>query len=43
VETYRTNIKLKMGVASGAELSRIAFLHVQEEAAPRIAISSDSK
>jgi DNA-binding NarL/FixJ family response regulator len=42
VETYRTNIKLKMGVASGAELSRIAFLHVQEEAAPRVTAASDN-
>lgn len=31
VETYRTNIKQKMSVASGAELYRIAFLHFQEE------------
>lgn len=29
VETHRTNIKQKMGVASGAELYRIAFLHSQ--------------
>lgn len=29
VETYRTNIKQKMAVASGAELYRIAFLHAQ--------------
>ena len=31
VETYRTNIKQKMGVGAGAELYRIAFLHVQDE------------
>lgn len=32
VETYRSNIKQKMGVPSGADLHRIAFLHVQGEA-----------
>lgn len=31
VESYRTNIKQKMGIASGAELCRIAFLHSQKE------------
>lgn len=31
VETYRTNIKQKMAVASGADLYRVAFLHVQAE------------
>ncbi|SHN40546.1 DNA-binding response regulator, NarL/FixJ family, contains REC and HTH domains [Duganella sacchari] len=29
VESYRTNIKQKMGIASGAELYRLAFLHSQ--------------
>ena len=33
VETYRSNIKQKMGIASGAELYRSAFLHSQDEAA----------
>ncbi|USX22897.1 response regulator transcription factor [Oxalobacteraceae bacterium OTU3REALA1] len=32
VESYRTNIKQKMGIASGAELYRVAFLHSQNEA-----------
>lgn len=30
VESYRTNIKQKMGIASGSELYRIAFLHSQQ-------------
>lgn len=29
IETYRTNIKRKLGVGSGAELYRLAFLHFQ--------------
>ena len=32
VESYRTNIKQKMGIASGAELYRVAFLHSQQSA-----------
>ena len=32
VETYRANIKQKMGVATGAELYRLAFLQSQDEA-----------
>lgn len=31
VETYRSNIKQKMGIASGSELYRAAFLHSQDE------------
>lgn len=31
IETYRTNIKQKMGMATGAELYRAAFLHSQDE------------
>jgi DNA-binding NarL/FixJ family response regulator len=31
VETYRSHIKNKLGVETGAELSRIAFLELQEE------------
>ncbi|QDD65590.1 response regulator transcription factor [Herbaspirillum seropedicae] len=31
VETYRSHIKQKLGVETGVELSRIAFLHLQEE------------
>jgi DNA-binding NarL/FixJ family response regulator len=29
IETYRTNIKRKLGIGSGAELYRLAFLHFQ--------------
>ena len=36
VETYRTNIKQKMGVATGAELYRLAFLHSQDKASLHI-------
>lgn len=36
VETYRSHIKQKMGVATGAELYRLAFLHSQDEASLRI-------
>lgn len=32
VETYRAHIKEKMGIATGAELYRLAFLHSQDEA-----------
>lgn len=35
VETYRTNIKQKLGVGAGAELYRVAFLHVQHETTGR--------
>lgn len=35
VETYRSNIKQKMAVASGADLYRVAFLHVQAEGASK--------
>jgi DNA-binding NarL/FixJ family response regulator len=35
VETHRGNIKQKLGVASGAELYRLAFIHFQDEAAHR--------
>ena len=31
VETYRSHIKRKMGVATGAELSRLAYLRSQEK------------
>jgi DNA-binding NarL/FixJ family response regulator len=31
VETYRVNLKSKLGVTSGAELHRLAFLHFQNE------------
>lgn len=31
VETYRMNLKSKLGIASGAELHRLAFLHFQKE------------
>lgn len=31
VETYRSHIKNKLGVETGAELSRIAFLRLQED------------
>lgn len=31
VETYRSNIKQKMGIATGSELYRAAFLHSQGE------------
>ncbi|HVL75543.1 MAG TPA: response regulator transcription factor [Noviherbaspirillum sp.] len=31
VETYRTQIKRKLGIASGAELYRMAFLHFSEQ------------
>lgn len=31
VETYRSNIKQKMRIATGAELYRVAFLHSQDE------------
>lgn len=31
VETHRSNIKQKMGIASGSELYRRAFLHFQDE------------
>ncbi|TFI11254.1 MULTISPECIES: response regulator transcription factor [unclassified Herbaspirillum] len=34
VETYRSHIKHKLGVETGAELSRIAFLQLQEEQSP---------
>lgn len=34
VETYRSNIKQKMGISSGAELYRIAFLHSRDEVSP---------
>jgi len=30
IESYRTNIKQKLGIASGAELYRIAFLHSEQ-------------
>ncbi len=36
VETYRSNIKQKMGIASGSELYRRAFLHFQDEGSPTI-------
>ena len=32
VETHRSNIKQKMGLSTGAELYRLAFLHSQDEA-----------
>ena len=32
VETYRSNIKQKMGLSTGAELYRMAFLQSQDEA-----------
>lgn len=32
VETYRSHIKEKMDIATGAELYRLAFLHSQDEA-----------
>jgi len=31
VETYRSHIKQKLGIENGAELTRIAFLQLQEE------------
>lgn len=31
IETYRMNLKSKLGIASGAELHRVAFLHFQKE------------
>lgn len=31
IETYRSHIKEKLGVDSGVELSRVAFLHLQGE------------
>jgi DNA-binding NarL/FixJ family response regulator len=31
VETYRANIKQKLGVATGAELYRVAFLHFRND------------
>lgn len=31
IETYRMHIKQKLAIASGAELYRVAFLHVQDE------------
>lgn len=36
IETYRLHIKQKMGVAMGAELYRLAFLHSRDEASLRI-------
>lgn len=39
VETYRTNIKHKMAVVSGADLYRVAFLHVQAEGTSKPAAS----
>ena len=38
VETYRANIKQKMGVTTGAELYRLAFLHSQDKASLNIAL-----
>lgn len=31
IETYRGNLKQKLGIATGAELYRFAFLHVQNQ------------
>lgn len=31
IETYRMNLKSKLGITSGAELHRVAFLHFQNE------------
>jgi len=31
IETYRVNLKSKLGITSGAELHRLAFLHFQNE------------
>lgn len=31
VETYRSNIKQKLAIETGAELSKVAFLQMQEE------------
>lgn len=38
VETYRANIKQKMGVTTGAELYRLAFLHSQDDTSLQIDI-----
>lgn len=34
IETYRVNLKSKLGIASGAELHRLAFLRFQNENPP---------
>lgn len=36
VETYRSNIKQKLGIASGSELYRRAFLHFRDEGPPTV-------
>ena len=41
VETYRANIKQKMGLASGSELFRIAFMHVQENVVAKPGATND--
>ncbi|GAB3537712.1 response regulator transcription factor [Noviherbaspirillum agri] len=35
IETYRTNLKRKLSINTGAELYRFAFLHFQSEAASK--------
>ncbi|HZW14142.1 MAG TPA: response regulator transcription factor [Noviherbaspirillum sp.] len=35
VETYRTNLKRKLSISTGAELYRFAFLHFQSEGMPK--------
>jgi DNA-binding NarL/FixJ family response regulator len=36
VETYRSHIKQKLGIDTGAELSRVAFLQLQEGEQPKV-------
>ncbi|WP_083831004.1 LuxR C-terminal-related transcriptional regulator [Herbaspirillum lusitanum] len=31
IETYRSHLKQKLNIETGAELTRIAFLQIQEE------------
>lgn len=35
IETYRTNLKRKLSISTGAELYRFAFLHFQNEGKPK--------